>query len=509
MLRKVFSICFIVLLAFGMSATVSVSADATADLVVTALTWQGGDGQVKPNTALTFSVTVKNQGEVAVTEPFTVDVGFGTERLFRLTHANRLAVGGEVTLTTPAWTATAGDRMVTARVNSTDTIVESERWDNDTLQRNLRIAADRYAPTYDAVRGEVEKAGMFDLTFNDDFNDVTYFDKDVTGREGYKWYVRRHSAFPLLKPEDYRTENGILTMDCAIDTFALGAATIDRITGVGYTFTHGYLEFRLRAPVVGGEDESKIAIWSFPRERYTEKEKFVTHVEMDWLEYYGNNYYTVMLHEQSVEQGRWDWYSSTQGSFNGLGDQQWHVMGYLWEEGSLRCFLDGKEFYTLTWGPDEMPMPINEVKKGDIKFDGVFSYADTQDMMLFLFGSAKIPLELDYVRIWQHGGENPKVPLATTTKATATTKPTVITSAVTTVKKPSANVTTGAAVTTATTTQSSSTMPTTDTSTTGVITTVASAKEPASFPWGWLLAAVAVLAAAAVAAVWILRKRKQ
>ena len=442
-----------------MPSAAGVSAEettGTADLIVSELTWSGGDGQVTPGTKLTFSVTVTNQGAVAADVPFFVDIGFGTERLFRLTQ-NSLAAGASVTLTSPVWTAESGDRMITARANSTNTVPETQRWDNNVAQRNLRVADDRYEPTFDGVKDAVAEAGMFDLTFNDDFNDTVAFDAERTGKEGYKWYCRRHAAFSKLDMAECRAENGILTMDCKIDTFALGAATIDRVTGVGYTFTHGYLEFRLRMPVVGGEDESKTAIWSFPRERYTEKEPFTTHVEMDWMEYYGDNYYTVTLHEQTYEGSKTHWYSSDGGNFNGLGDQQWHTMGYLWEEGSLRCYLDGELFLTQTWSPDDVPMPINVVRSGDIKFDGVFSYADTQDMMLFIFGSSKIPLELDYVRIWQAGGDEPTEPVP----------PTVVTKPTSTTKKPTVT-TTKTSTTTATTSTTSTTASTpVDTTTTG------------------------------------------
>ena len=524
--RRIIAALLIAVLCLLPLPTVAAEENGTADLIVSELVWTGGDGQVAAGTRLVFSVTVKNQGAVAVSQPFCVDIGFGTERLFQLTHTGGLAAGATVTLTSPTWAATGGDRMVTARANSTETVPETQRWDNNVLQRNLRIADDRYEPSFDAVREDVAEAGMFDLTFNDDFNDTAGFDAERTGREGYKWYCRRHAAFPTLDMAECRTDNGILTMDCKIDTFALGAATIDRVTGVGYTFTHGYLEFRLRMPVVGDEDESKTAIWSFPRERYTEKEKFTTHVEMDWMEYYGDNYYTVTLHEQTYEGSKTHWYSSSGGNFNGLGDQQWHTMGYLWEKGSLRCYLDGELFLTQTWSPDDIPIPINVVKSGDIKFDGVFSYADTQDMMLFIFGSQKIPLELDYVRVWQYGGEAPSEETPTLT-TTATKKPT--TTATTT--RVSATTTKRPTVTTGLTTVQG--MVTTVTETTSTTITVPSATEavtgaPATAPTQvvsgdgtvpeaeglppWLMAvligAVILLGGGVAAIVWFMKKRK-
>lgn len=511
MKRLFVAVVLIVLLMLTLFAP-SVAAEGAPDLVVTDMAWQG-DGQVQPNTVLTFTVTVKNEGTAAVTEAFTVDIGFGTERLFRLTCEQDVPVGGTVTVTSPAWTATSGDRMLTARVNSTNTVAETESWDNDTMQRNLRIGTERYQPS-EGMREAVTEAGMFDLTFNDDFNDTDWFDVEQTGVEGYKWYTRRHSAFQKFTEGDYSTENGILTMACKIDTFAIGGATIDRRTGIGYTFTNGYLEFRLRMPKAGEFDESKTAIWSFPRERYVDGGRYTTHVEMDWLEYYGGNYYTVTLHEMNTPIGQpRDWYASKNGSFDGLGDEQWHTMGYLWEKGRLRCYLDGKLFHTQTWGEGELPMPINDVREGEIKFEGVFSYADTQDMMLFIFGSKSIPLELDYIRVWQAGGEAPTPPTTTTkptTTTTATKKPTVTTKQPTT----STTVTTATKQPTASTTvTTSTTVPTVPTEGTTVPTaeTGPTADEPTAEPkkamwWLYAVGAAVVLLGGAAAVLIVKRK---
>ena len=393
------------------------------DLVVSSLAWVGGDGQVLPGTTLTFAVTVKNQGTMAADEDVTVDIGFGREPLFRLTHEGGLAAGAEVTLYSPAWTAQSGDHMVTARVNSTDTVAEEELWDNDTLQRNLRIGTDRYEPAYDAVREAVAEAGMLDLTFNDDFNSTDDFDAAYTGVEGYKWYTKRYWEGPFLRPDEYHAENGVLTVEVEKDKYAVGATTIDLYSGIGYTFNHGYLEYRIRMPYAGEADESLTAVWSFAREKYSRVEPFDYDVEVDWMEYWGDNYYTVTLHEIGVnEAGEWQHRSSANTHCEGLGDEEWHVMGFLWEEGLLRCYLDGELYLTQTWSPDDIPMPPNEVREGDIVFDGVFSLLDAQDVMLFICGSTKIPLELDYLRIWQ-ATEAVQAPAVTGDATTGTTVP--------------------------------------------------------------------------------------
>ena len=385
---------------------------ADADLVVDALDWDGGDGQVKPDTALTFKVTVSNIGTADVTEAFKVDVAFGTESILTLTHEGGLKAGESVTLTSEAWNAVEGDKMISARVNPDLAVEESNYATNNTYQINLRVAADRYAPAYNA--DVVAEAGMFDLTFSDDFNDLSSVDTLASGDTGYKWYVSRQWAQTDMTREDYFVKDGVFTLEHLDSKYAIGASTIDCDTHTGYSFNKGYLEVKIRIPepIKNEGVKSYPAIWSLPPGKWCEISGQNKHwIEMDWLEYYGrdNGYYTITMHEQSyAEDGTLSQYTSGDNGRHGLNDKEWHVMGFLWEEDSLRCFLDGEPIRDQFWSADSFPDPVHQNVEGEIKFDGVFDIFDTQECMLYIAGTRGMPLELDYVRIWQLGGDAPE-----------------------------------------------------------------------------------------------------
>lgn len=384
---------------------------ADADLIVENLDWTGGDGQVKPDTALTFTAKIKNQGTADVTQPFTVDIAFGTEVIFTLTCDKTVKAGETVELTSDEWKAVEGDKMVSATVNPDLAVAESNYTTNNTYQTNLRVADERYAPAYDAVANDVAEAGMFDLTFSEDFNDLSGVDTLSSGGVGYKWYVTRQWNQVDMTREDYFVKDGVFTLQHLDSRYAIGASTVDADTHTGYLFNKGYIEVKLRIPVpedIKGAN-GKPALWSLPIGKWCEIEGQNKHwVEMDWLEYYGDGRYTITLHEQEkLEDGKQNWYTSGGNTRYGLDDKEWHVMGFLWEDNSLRCYLDGEPLRSQTWGPGEVPIPLHSNQEGEFKVEGVFEIFDQQDMLLYIAGGRDIPLELDYVRVWQHGGDKP------------------------------------------------------------------------------------------------------
>ena len=515
----------------GSGLAVSAAPDTgIADLTVVSLDWTGGDGQVKPGTKLTFSVKVKNTGTVAASA-FAVDIQFGTDRLFRLTQAGGLAAGQTVTLTSPVWAAVKGDKMISARADAADTVFEvSEK--NNSKQINLRVAADRYEPADEAAKEAVTQAGMFDLTFSDDFDSLASVDQQSTGKEGYKWYVKRRWAQSDMTPDDYFVKDGVLTLQSHDNPYTIGASTVDCETHVGYTFKQGYIEVRLRMPhaVTTDGEAGKTAIWSVPLENWAEGLTGGRYVEADWYEYYGQpgkQYYGVTLHDlENTPNGR-NWSSGSRRFDDGLADEEWHTMGWLWDAGSLQCFYDGVPTYYQTWSKNDVPIPINKVESGELRFDGVFSPIDQWDMMLFIAGMDNLPLELDYVRIWQKGGDKPvvtpstttpttkKTTAATTTKqATTTKKPTTITTVTTTATAlaPTAvdTVTTVSSTTVPTDTPAATAAPTVTPTATAAVDT--SPRETDDGLPGWLLGvilgAVVIVLGTTVAGVLIIKKKK-
>ena len=466
MKRKIVGLAVALLLLCGM---LPVSASGSPDLTVETLSWTGNDGQVKPDTKLEITAVIKNTGTAAVSEPITVEFAFGTEVIGRATHTAGLAAGGRAAVKL-SWVAKSGDKMISARVlpSSAEQSVK-----NNSKQSNLRVANDRLEPAHN--KSVINKAGMFNLTFSDDFNDLSGFDNASTGREGYKWYIKRRWAQQDMTPSDYSVKNGVLTMAYEDDTYTIGASTVDCKTHVGYTFNKGYLEARVRIPQPFYDTNSKTAIWSVPLENWGEGLTNGRYVEMDWMEYFGKgDFYGTTLHDMETKAGGTkNWYSSSNGSNIHLNDGMWHVMGWLWEDNSLRCFIDSEEVFTQTWGPNEMPTPVNRVQSGDIQFEGVFDVMDQQNMMLFIAGSEEMPMEFDYVRIWQKGGTPPTVTTTTkrptvpdvqqtTTTVTTTTKRPTVSAGTTVVTEPSETQATTTVVTEPTVSEPTASEPTAD-----------------------------------------------
>lgn len=404
-----------VTLANGLSASCSVTVvdkEATdADLTVTKLTWTGGDGQVKPGTELVFTVEVKNVGTADVTEPFDVDVAAGQERLMRLNYNKGIKAGETVTLTSEPWAAAEGDHMMSARVNPTLTVAESNDRTNNAYQINLRVANDRLVPAYNADL--VTEAGMTNLTFSEDFDSLDTVDMTASGKEGYKWYVTRPYSATTLTPDDYSIKDGIMYLHSEVSTYNYGLSTVDIPTWNGYTFNKGYMEFRIRIPHYDGDLSGGPAVWSMPENKLHNKDVEMW-VEIDWMEYWGvtsskpEGYYTITLHEQWVDETITvtDWYSNEKNKGKrGFGDGEWHTLGFLWEENHLRAFYDGEQVLDQTYGKDEIPNPPATISQGEIRFDNIFTYMNEQQSPIFINGSKGNPMEIDYLRIWQYGNE--------------------------------------------------------------------------------------------------------
>ncbi len=379
------------------------------DLTVDSLTWEGGYGQVDPGTELTFTVTISNIGKVDVTEPVDVDIAAGRNNIFRLSYDKGIKSGETVSITSDAWAAVAGDYMMSAVVNPELKVLESEPEKNNSYQINLRAAEDRVIPTYDNVAQIVDEAGMHNLTFSEDFDDLSDVDTLVSGKPGYKWYTARTWNQTDMTREDYFVKDGVFTLQHKDNKYAIGASTMDCNTWAGYVYNKGYLEVKLRIPQPARTSEdSRPAIWSFSKGKWGEISGENRHwVETDWLEYYGDNSYSITFHDQGYdEEDVMSLHSSTNFMKKGLGDKEWHVMGFLWEQDHIRCYVDGEEVISQTYAEDDIPVPYPAFKMGTPQFDGCFSALNTQENMLFLSGGNFMPMEVDYVRIWQLGGES-------------------------------------------------------------------------------------------------------
>ena len=391
------------------------------DLEASSVVWST-DEQVKPGTEMTFAVAITNQGRdrVQVGEAFTVDIcvdGVVIQTLgYVCTDSKQLVQSGTALLEgTEVWTATEGEHVISARVNLDQNILEMNV-DNNTCQAYMRVSDTILEAPQVAL-----DAGMPHLTFSDEFDNANTIDMYATGKDGYKWYVNRQWGASTVTPNDYTVKDGILTLHANEPTYNITLSTMDGDSGVGYSYRMGYLEVKLRIPnptydhtadsATGGIP----AVWSFPENKWLEVPGENTQwVEIDWMEYWGldtekwpkypDGYYTVTLHDQiQGKEGKNDrWYSNGNSYQNGLGDGEWHTMGWLWANDIVVAYMDGEEVMRLTYDLEGFPNATTRVQEGFLE-EGAFSFMNYQYAVLYLGGAVDNPMEVDYVRIWQGG----------------------------------------------------------------------------------------------------------
>ena len=382
-------------------------ADGAADLAVVSFGF-GDETEVKPGTALTFSVTVKNEGTVATDAPIKVTFGTVGQQFAETTHSGSIAPGETAVITADPWKAVAGDYMAAVRVNSDEAVAESS-YINNTMQTNLRVADAKLTSAYPTTEKMLKEAGLTKLIFNDDFDSIDTVDVNDTAKEGCKWYVDRAYGESTLTPADYTVKDGVMTVHNINTLYNYGLATLHCDSHAGFTYNTGYMEVRVRIPRPrpNTEDENGVpAIWALPPDRlYKTQWEWV---EIDWMEYWGDDNYTIALHDQRRNSTQDHWYRNSNPSQTGLGDGEWHVMGWLWQEGIFIAYYDGKEVMRQTYAEGEFADPIQDVVQGEF-VEGTFTGLDEQQMPIIIGGSEDNPMELDYVRVWD--GNDDYVPV--------------------------------------------------------------------------------------------------
>ena len=154
------------------------------------------------------------------------------------------------------------------------------------------------------------KHGMTKLVFEDDFESIDTIDVENTGKEGYKWYVERVYKATPLTPQDFTVANSILTLHEADPMYNFGLVSTHPKTQVGFSFFKGVLEYRFRIPRPRKNDKEagetgEPAVWSFPPDKLNDKTK--DWVEPDWLEYWGDGFWTTTVHH-SKRDGKNDYH---------------------------------------------------------------------------------------------------------------------------------------------------------------------------------------------------------
>ena len=353
---------------------------ANAKLAIVDVTWNAGD-QPKPGTPITFVVTVKNTGpEVlpADVKQTTVKIFIDREELPEIKYNGEIALGETKVFESVVWEATPGNHVITATV---DFAVPSP--DNFgmgvTFTKNMRVAEEALP-----IPAPAAEKGMTTLTFSDDFASLDTIDVGATGNIGYKWYPTRPYGEPTLEPDDYEiTENGIL-LKHKVNTFNYGLGMLDIRTGAGWGYTHGYMEMRVRTPAdrISG-DRGKPSVWSLPPEKILSYPDANRYVEMDFLEFLDDDSFTTTLHDLSFTDANQNEYIHHYKNQNykhlGMRDGEWHTMGFVWRDGSIIGYLDGKEYMTLCWQDNGTSYPEAMSMKGNT--DGLDAFAIFDDLL--------------------------------------------------------------------------------------------------------------------------------
>ncbi len=381
-------------------------------LEVSDLTVASGAAQVLTGAQVPVSVKVTNPRAEDIDQDVMVDVrisnGETDIKLATLTVQGGLQAGAQTVLSVPApWTALEGEWVVSAHAY---TLLAAE--ERNGTQTNLRVAdALLDAPAL------AQASGYNKLIFSDDFATANV-DTAYTGNYGYKWYLTDLTGVAGDASDYTLTDDGILL---AADNMRYNwlLCTMDGRTAAGWRgFTHGYLEFRTRfnhnkdADAPAGVKGP--AVWSFPPETISSAAGTLDrHIEMDWMEYwgdaYGDMYWTVTMHDQINPSGTQHINNGKSYGVHGdkfdIGDGEWHTVSYSWSEGVLVAYVDGVQCFSQTWSQDgSETYPATTVRTGEARADAL-SPLDSQLSPLILAGSKGWPLEIDYIRVWQADGQ--------------------------------------------------------------------------------------------------------
>ena|ERR1017187_2850617 len=260
-------------------------------------------------------------------------------------------------------------------------------------------------------------------TFDDEFNSLSTIDINNTKVPGFKWYVQYPFGSAHALAGDFSVTSGVLTITPTTANMGITTVVKDGAGGVrGQVFGQGYYaEARIAFdntqvitangwPAFWGESVHHI----LTLDRWPGQPTGYAHfIEDDFFEYdtaagSGANSYGGAWH---------DWYgiynvtcslfcNVTNNGVISLGSTTWtsfHTVGRLYipgtpangMQGSSTSYFDGVAVGTpLTW---------TGVRPGTAPPSGTFEFSviDNDQMTIVVGSGAGLPLQVDYVRVWQ------------------------------------------------------------------------------------------------------------
>lgn len=248
---------------------------------------------------------------------------------------------------------------------------------------------------------EIAIKNMFvNLVFYDDFESIDTIDVNNTREPGYKWYVSRPDG-TAATPDDYKVENGVLTLQSASGNWTL--CSMDWESQTGFAFHQGVLQMRVRIPNPK-KAEGHPSVWSVTPEKLNNTAS--EYVEVDWMEYKGDGEWSTTFKHVKVdpEQDPAEYYRLSNYPNNtcpeNFLDGEWHTLTFMWINGKVEGWIDGERCTKQTFYEGVHPDPLPYVEIGETK-NAYKVLNDTEKPEVLILGGTKdCPLEIDWIRVW-------------------------------------------------------------------------------------------------------------
>lgn len=269
------------------------------------------------------------------------------------------------------------------------------------------------SPTVPAAAGKYNR-----LAFEDDFDSISTIDTGNTGAPGFKWYPAGVHKWgkPDTQPNEYSVNNSVLRIAPSHSTYNRNFMTRDPNTGEGQSFGRGYYEVRMRVDADGvrnvpPENSSWPAFWAQSNHLHRLNQR--PYVELDmveimrkdeflgtlWAHHGGQFDKSLMIKNRKADYRNPNYHSA-----------DWHTYGCLWDTNGVEWYIDGVLVLKQYWGEKRNLLAPNDPQQNPVAADGTnptlsnpFGLFDSETAIDVILGTGKTwPMEVDWVRIWQH-----------------------------------------------------------------------------------------------------------
>ena len=269
------------------------------------------------------------------------------------------------------------------------------------------------SPTVPAAAGKYNR-----LAFEDNFDSISTIDTGNTGAPGFKWYPAGVHKWgkPDTQPNEYSVNNSVLRIAPSHSTYNRNFMTRDPNTGEGQSFERGYYEVRMRVDANGvrnvpPENSSWPAFWAQSNHLHRLNQR--PYVELDmveimrkdeflgtlWAHHGGQFDKSLMIKNRKADYRNPNYHSA-----------DWHTYGCLWDTNGVEWYIDGVLVLKQYWGEKRNLLAPNDPQQNPVAGDGTnptlinpFGLFDSETAIDVIIGTGKTwPMEVDWVRIWQH-----------------------------------------------------------------------------------------------------------